>query len=106
MKKNIDSLFKLISDYDDTVGKENLIGNFKNYSKVEYDIDKISKNWNAKKGDFIGTNCRINSFMLLKDSITMPNIKSDDSLLYLDNDVIDKTKIFNSIDKTKFQTLF
>ena len=62
--------------------------------------------WKEKKGDFIGTNCRINSYILLNKNIEIPELKVDDELLFLDNDAIAKGKLFNEEDKKKFQILF
>nr|WP_269206852.1 DUF4300 family protein [Streptococcus equi] len=50
--------------------------------------------WLQKQGDFIGTNCRINTFMLLKDTIAIKPISSDDTLLFMDEDAITTRQLF------------
>ena len=60
-----------------------------------YDIEKISTLWKEKKGDFIGTNCRINTYTLLKKNINIPEMNIDDALLFLDNYAIDIGKLFD-----------
>jgi len=57
-------------------------------------------------GDFVGTNCRINTYALLKNSIEIPPIEKDDTLLFIDNDAIDKGKLFSSEDKEALNRLF
>ena len=54
---------------------------------------KISSLWTAKHDDFIGTNCRINTYTLLKGKIKIPQVKSDSELLFQDKDAIDKGKL-------------
>ena len=76
------------------------------FTKTEYDVEKISNLWNAKMGDFVGTNCRINTYALLKNSIEIPPIEKDDTLLFVDNDAIDKGKLFSSEDKESLNRLF
>ena len=105
-KEDVDAFLKLVGDYNGAVGEKYLTSGFRKYDTPQYDIDNISKNWTAKKGDFIGTNCRINSYTLLKNSIKIPKIKSDDRLLYLDNEANDKGKLLNPEDLSKFHALF
>ncbi|WP_225208555.1 DUF4300 family protein [Streptococcus pneumoniae] len=81
-------------------------GDFTSFTHTEYDVEKISHLWNQKKGDFVGTNCRINSYCLLKNSVTIPKLEKNDQLLFLDNDAIDKGKVFDSQDKEEFDILF
>lgn len=103
---SVDAFFNLVTDYDATVGSTGLNGDFTSFTKTEYDVEKISTLWNQKKGDFVGTNCRINSYALLKNSVTIPQLEKNDQLLFLDNDAIDKGKVFDSQDKEEFDILF
>lgn len=105
-KDSVDAFFNLVNDYNNTVGSVGLVGDFSTFTKTEYDVEKISNLWTPKKGDFVGTNCRINSYCLLKNSIEIPNLEKDDSLLFVDNDAIDKGKVFGSEDKDAFDILF
>ena len=104
--RSVDDFFNLVNDYNTIVGSIGLSGDFSSFSKTEYDVEKISNLWKQKKGDFVGTNCRINSYCLLKHSITIPKLEKNDDLLFLDNDAIDKGKIFDSKDKEEFDVLF
>ena len=105
-KDSVDAFFNLVNDYNETVGSVGLAGDFSTFTKTEYDVEKISNLWTPKKGDFVGTNCRINSYCLLKNSIEIPKLEKDDSLLFVDNDAIDKGKVFDAEDKDAFDILF
>ena len=105
-KDSVDAFFNLVNDYNATVGSVGLTGDFSTFTKTDYDVEKISNLWTPKKGDFVGTNCRINSYCLLKNSIEIPRLEKDDSLLFVDNDAIDKGKVFGAEDKDAFDILF
>ena len=103
---SVDAFFNLVNDYNSTVGSIGLTGDFSTFTKTDYDVEKITNLWTTKKGDFVGTNCRINSYCLLKNSIEIPKLEKDDSLLFVDNDAIDKGKVFGTEDKDAFDILF
>ena len=105
-KDSVGNFVNLVNDYNGLVGSTGLRGEFTKFTKTEYDVEKINPLWQAKKGDFIGTNCRINTYTLLKNSIEIPQIKKDDELLFIDNDSIDKGKLFDAKDKEDFNILF
>ena len=105
-KDSVGNFVNLVNDYNGLVGSTGLTGDFTKFTKTEYDVEKINPLWQAKKGDFIGTNCRINTYTLLKNSIKIPQIKKDDELLFIDNDSIDKGKLFDAKDKEDFNILF
>lgn len=104
--KSVDAFFNLVNDYNTIVGSTSLSGDFTSFTHTEYDVEKISNLWNQEKGDFVGTNCRINSYCLLKNSVTIPKLEKNDQLLFLDNDAIDKGKVLDSKDKEEFDILF
>ena len=105
-KGSVDNFINLVTDYNDTVGTVGLSGDFAPFTKTDYDVEKISSLWTAKHGDFIGTNCRINTYTLLKGKIKIPQVKSDTELLFQDKDAIDKGKLFNAKDQANFDILF
>ena len=96
-KGSVDNFMNLVSDYNDTVGSVGLSGDFAPFTKTDYDVEKISSLWTAKHGDFIGTNCRINTYTLLKGKIKIPQVKSDSELLFQDKDATDQGKLFDSL---------
>ena len=105
-KDSVDNFIRQVNEYNEIAGAAGLQGDFTELVAPQYDIDKISTLWHEKKGDFIGTNCRINSYILLKKNIKIPQLDIDDTLLFLDNDAIDKGKLFDAGEKKLFQTLF
>lgn len=105
-KGSVDNFTNLVRDYNDTVGSVGLSGDFAPFTKTDYDVEKISSLWTAKHGDFIGTNCRINTYTLLKGKIKIPQVKSDSELLFQDKDTIDKGKLFDGKDQADFEILF
>ena len=105
-KDNVENYMKQVNEYNEIVGSVGLQGDFKQFGTTEYDVEKISNLWKEKKGDFVGTNCRLNSFFLIKDNIEVHSIKSDNELLFLDNDSIDKGKLLDDKDKEAFNVLF
>lgn len=105
-KDSVDNFIRQVNEYNEIAGAAGLQGDFTELVAPQYDIDKISTLWREKKGDFIGTNCRINSYILLKKNIKIPQLDIDDTLLFLDNDAIDKGKLFDASEKKLFQTLF
>lgn len=105
-KGSVDNFINLVTDYNDTVGSVGLSGDFAPFTKTDYDVEKISSLWTAKHGDFIGTNCRINTYTLLKGKIKIPQVKSDSELLFQDKDAIDKGKLFDAKEQEDFEILF
>ena len=104
-KDSVEAFFNLVNDYNATVGSVGLTGDFSTFTKTDYDVEKISNFWTPKKGDFVGTNCRINSYCLLKNSIEIPKLEKDDSLLFVDNDAIDKGRVFGAEDKDGYANI-
>lgn len=104
--KSVEDFIKGVRDYNETIEKKSLHDKFEMIEQPDYDLIKIGELWTAKKGDFIGTNCRINTFMLLKDDIEMKKGAIDDSLLFLDQDAIDTGKLFNEEETERFKQFF
>ena len=89
----------LVTDYDSIVGSVGLTGDFSTFKKTEYDVEKISDLWTKQKGDFVGTNCRINSYTFAKESYRDSKDERDSELLFVDNDAIDKGKVFDEAER-------
>ncbi len=105
-KDSVEDFIKQVNEYNEIAGATGLKGDFTEFTTPQYDVEKISTLWSEKKGAFIGTNCRINSYILLKKDIEIPETDVDDQLLFLDNDAIDKGKLFDAKDTERFRTLF
>ena len=76
------------------------------FKKTDYNVEKISDLWTSRRAILSGTNCRINSYTLLKNRIEIPKMKADSELLFVDNDAIDKGKVFDEADKEAFNILY
>lgn len=105
-EKNVDTFINGVKDYNETIKYTGLNGNFEKKEQPEYDVETIDNLWAEKKGDFIGTNCRLNTFMLLKGNIEITKGNIDDSLLFMDKDAMKTGNIFNPEDEEQFKQLF
>lgn len=105
-KDSVEDFIKQVNEYNEIVGAAGLKGDFTEFKAPQYDVDKITTLWREKKGDFIGTNCRMNSYILLKKDIEIPPMDMDDQLLFLDKDAIDKGKLLDAKEKEQFKILF
>lgn len=105
-EQSVDDFIKGVADYNQTVENKSLIGSFEEKEQPIYDMEAISKLWTSKKGDFIGTNCRLNTFTLLKGNIEIQKGHIDDSLLFLDESAILTGNLFEKEDEERFKRLF
>lgn len=104
--ENVDKFEGMVKEYNEAVEGTTLNGEFQKISFPNYDLGKIDELWQSKEGNFIGTNCRINTFTLLKDNVKFKEIPYDDSMLFLDQDEIDYKNIFDKDDRENFLRLF
>ena len=105
-KDSVEDFIKQVNEYNEITGAAGLKGDFTEFNAPQYDVDKITTLWREKKGDFIGTNCRMNSYILLKKDIEIPPMDMDDQLLFLDKDAIGKGKLLDAKEKEQFKILF
>lgn len=106
-EESVNGYFDLVDKYNNDIERTSLAEGF--VEKIpEYDLGKIIDLWNKthEAENFIGTNCRINTFMLLKNDITIGNTNSDDSLLFADKDAIKVGGIFGEVQIEEFNKLF
>lgn len=105
--ENSENFFKLVEDYNISAGKENLIDGFTDDLFKDYDVGKIIENREKFKSKYPDTNCRINTFLLLKDEIEIDSdIEIDDSILFIDNEKIEELGIFSENEVLNFKKLF
>lgn len=101
-EKNINLFLEKLNSYNETVGRENLLeSGFKTIASydIEYDELSLSENWNKKNPIFIGNNCRITSYDLLKDDIAIDRSNSiEGDNLFMDMDALDNDSIEYSKD--------
>ncbi len=97
----------LVSEYNTAIENTGLQDAFVKAQEPVYRVEQTDVLWAEKMGDYIGTNCRINTFTLLKDAVNIrEDEKADAELLFLDHEAIEGGKLFSAEEKRKFDTLF
>lgn len=105
--QNLEKFINLVRDYNKGISKDLLIGDFKSLSNINTDTGKIIDERSKVKHDFPDTNCRINSFLLLKDGMKFNTDKKiDDDLLFMDEDAIKNSNLFSDEEFKNFKSLF
>ena len=107
-EEKIKALFEAVDEYNNAVGKENLVQEMTQIDKAfpTLDTDKLVDAW-LDKGGFVGRNCRITTYSLMGDFITIGNqAPGDTTMLFSDFNAISTKSIFTGEDKKKFDTLF
>lgn len=108
VKKVVDS----VNTYNETIGSDLLIcdGSIDLTSPIpQYDDLKIDEMWAKKNDMFVGYNCRLTAFELMKDFITVEDTSnSNPSALFMDQDALDNSddKYITDDELTKFQTMY
>lgn len=109
---NIDSFFRGVDLFNSAIGEEDLTK--KGFSTIDslepkYDAYAMQDMWDAKNPEFIGYNCRITSYDLMKDSISIgqPDIENADWLMF-DEIALENSpeKLFNEVEQEQFRTLY
>lgn len=110
--ENIDSFFQNVNFFNTTIEEIGLTKNgFTTIDSLEpeYDQIKMQEMWDTKNPDFLGYNCRITSYDLMKDSISIgkPNTENSSWLIF-DETALENSpeKIFNQAEQEAFKTLF
>ncbi|EFR32148.1 putative lipoprotein [Peptoniphilus harei ACS-146-V-Sch2b] len=105
-KKNGEVFASLVRDYNKSIPKELLSGDFTDPSK-EDKFGKIMEMRSSIKHEYPDTNCRINSFLLLKDNLSIKeDLPIDDEILFMDKEALKSSNLFNEEDLEKFYKLF
>lgn len=112
LPENIDFFFQSVNNFNNTINCKGLVKEgFTTIDnlKPKYDETEIEEMWNAKNPLFIGHNCRITSFALMKNLISIGKIDTRNSNnLFMDIDALTNSpkKIFNELEQKQFETLF
>lgn len=107
-EEKIKSFFEAVDEYNNAVGSENLAQSVMSIEAAfpTYDQDKLVDAW-LDNGGYVGRNCRITSYSLMGDFITVGNpTPGDTTMLFSDFASIESKKIFDGEDKAKFDTLY
>jgi len=107
-EEKIKSFFEAVDEYNNAVGSENLAQSVMSIEAAfpTYDQDKLVDAW-LDNGGYVGRNCRITSYSLMGDFITVGDpTPGDTTMLFSDFASIESKKIFDGEDKAKFDTLY
>ena len=105
--QSLEKFTALVRDYNKGISQNLLIGDFKSFSSLNIDTGKIIDERSKRKHDFPDTNCRINSFLLLKDEMKFKmDTKIDDDLLFMDEETIKNSNLFTDEEFKNFKGLF
>lgn len=105
--KDVDLFFDLVSDYNASVGEALLPADFNKKEASTYDVGKIIDARDKSKAKAPDTNCRINTFLLLKDGLAVSeDLGIDDSILFMDKEALTARPLFNEEETDAFLRLF
>lgn len=107
-KADVEKFIDLVKDYNKSVGEENLIGDFDPNINQTYEVGKFIANRERSDKKYPDTNCRINTFLLVKDIMKVQKSSDgvDDSMLFMDEEKIEAGNIFDEETQEKFKTFF
>ena len=106
--EKITAFFLAVDEYNNAVGKENLVQKTTTTDGPfpSMDSDRLIDLW-LQNGGFVGRNCRITSFSLMGDFITVKNpAAGDTTMLFSDFEAIGAKHLFQGEEKKKFDTIF
>lgn len=105
-KSVADSFVDLVMDYNKEISKDLLSGDFERTSKIDKTGGIIDKR-SSINNKYPDTNCRINSFLLLKDDLSIKDdMDIDDEMLFMDKEALKNLNLFNDEDLENFYKLF
>lgn len=104
--ENVRAFMNQVNIYNTDVQGASLHAGFQSLPMQDYDIHKLSTFWEEKHPENPGTNCRINSFLLLQDDLTIGEGPADATLLFIDRDSIRQGKLFKEEQFRAFERLF
>ena len=105
-KSVADSFVDLVMDYNKEISKDLLTGDFERSSKIDKTGEIIDKR-SSISHKYPDTNCRINSFLLLKDDLSIKDdMDIDDEMLFMDKEALKDLNLFNDEDLENFYKLF
>ena len=107
LNKNVaDSFANLVKDYNKEIPKDLLSGDFERTSNIDKTGEIIDKR-SSISHKYPDTNCRINSFLLLKDDLSIKDdMDIDDEMLFMDKEALKNLNLFNNEDLENFYKLF
>lgn len=107
-EEDINKFFEAVDEYNNAVGLGNLTDSMTSINEAfpNYDSDKLIDLW-LDNGGFVGRNCRITSYSLMKDFINVGNpVIGDTTMLFSDFEGIDAKNIYNDAEVKDFKSIF
>lgn len=107
-KEDISKFFDSVDEYNNAVGVENLTDGMTSINEAfpKYDNDKLIDLW-LDNGGFVGRNCRITSYSLMKDFINVGNpVEGDTTMLFSDFEGISEKNIYSEDEMKNFKSIF
>ncbi len=110
--KDIESFFEQVDYFNSSINEYGLVKDgFKEELKIEADYDpyKMQDLWSEKNPEFMGYNCRITSYNLMKDLIDIGEFEKETSdILIFDESSIENGpyNIFDQKEREGFRTLY
>ena len=106
-RANVDKFMDMVSDYNKSVGEENLIGDFKEDLNPTYDTGKLIENRQKAQKKFPDTNCRINAYFLAVANMKIQRAGNpDDEMLFMDLEKIKEGHLFDGQVSETFRKFF
>ena len=100
------SFVGLVKDYNKEISKNLLSGGFERTSNIDKTGEIIEKRTSISH-KYPDTNCRINSFLLLKDDLSIKDdMDIDDEILFMDKEALKDLNLFNDEDLENFINYF
>lgn len=104
--ENVDRLMALVDDYNG-VAAPYLTADFSKSGTPAYDVGKITEAQSKKPMHYPNTNCRITTYLLLKDDMKVSeDIEEDGELLFMDKEALSRAGILNEKETADFLRLF
>ena len=102
----VDQLMTLVDDYD-SVAAPYLTADFSKKVAPTYDVGKITEAQSKKGMAYPNTNCRITTYLLLKNDMNISdNTPVDGDLLFMDREALTRSKLLNEKEMADFMRLF
>ena len=103
---NVDRLMALVDDYNG-VAAPYLTADFSKSGTPAYDVGKITEAQSKKPMHYPNTNCRITTYLLLKDDMKVSeDIEEDGELLFMDKEALGRASLLNEKETADFLRLF
>lgn len=110
--RSVERFFRNVDYFNEVVGeKEALQGDFVTIDTLvpDYDAYAMQEQWDAKNPAFLGYNCRITSYDLVKDFVTIGSPSNDNTeWLVFDEMAVegDQEAVFNPEERQQFRSLY